>query len=271
MYGVIIAFKDFDAKSGILGSPWAGFRHFKRFIESYAFMRVTVNTVLLSLYSLLAGFPIPILLALGLNHLKNEKFKKTVQMVTYAPHFLSVVVLIGLISQLLNTRFGILNRLIVFLGGEAIDFMGAPEWFRHVFVWSGIWQNAGYDSVIYIAALTAVNSELHEASIIDGANIWQRIWYIDIPGILPTIIILFIMRMGSLFGIGFEKVFLMQTPLNLRTSEVIETYVYKVGIASGMPNFSFGAAIGLFQSVIGLILLAIVNYIARKVSTTSLW
>jgi multiple sugar transport system permease protein/putative aldouronate transport system permease protein len=271
IYGVTIAFKDYSIRKGILGSPWVGLYNFRRFVESYAFERVIVNTVLLSLYLLVLGFPVPILLAVSLNYAISRRFKKTVQMVTYAPYFLSTVVMVGLITQLLTIRFGIVNHALDALGLERIDFLGSAEWFRHVYVWSEIWQKAGYDAIIYIAALSTVDPNLHEAAIVDGASKWRRILHIDIPTIVPTIVILFIMRMGRLFSIQFEKVFLMQSPLNLKTSEVIATYVYKVGLSANLPDFSFGTAIGLFQSVIGLVLLIMVNLIASRVSETSLW
>lgn len=271
MYGVTIAFKDYNIKEGILGSPWIGLVNFKRFIVSYAFERVIFNTIILSFYGLIAGFPVPIILALGINYMNKLYMKKSVQMITYAPYFLSTVIMVGLLTQILSVRFGVANRLIMMLGGEAVNFMGFADYFRHVYVWSGVWQGAGYGSIIYIAALAGVDPQLHEAAIIDGANIWQRILYIDLPSIAPTIIILFIMRMGRILNIGFEKAFLMQTALNNSKSEVISTYVYKVGLASSMPDFSFATAIGLFQNVIGLMLLISVNWLSRRVSETSMW
>jgi putative aldouronate transport system permease protein len=271
MYGVQIAFKDFSARLGIWRSPWVGLDNFVRFFRSYSFQRVITNTVVLSVYSIVAGFPVPILLALALNALNRQGVKRAVQMITYAPHFISTVVMVSIVVQLLNTRFGVINALIVLLGGSTVDFMGSPQLFPHIYVWSGIWQEMGYNSIIYIAALAAIDPTLHEAAVIDGASKVQRTLRIDVPGILPTIVILLILRMGSVINIGFEKAFLMQTPLNLRASEVISTYVYKVGIAAALPNFSFGSAVGLFQSLVGLVLLAIVNTIARRLGETSLW
>lgn len=271
MLGIVIAFKNYNANLGIFKSPWVGIHNFRRFFESYAFKKVISNTVILSIYNVLASFPVPIILAIGINHMRNEKFKKTVQMVTYAPYFISVVVMVGLISQFFNTRYGIVNQIITSLGGETVNFMGSPGWFRSMYVWSGVWRKAGYDSIIYIATLASIDPQLHEAAIIDGASIWKRIWYIDIQGVKQTIVVLLILRMGQMLSVGFDKVFLMQNPLNLRTSEVIATYVYKVGLSSGMPNFSFGTAINLFQSVIGLILLITVNKISKKIMSASLW
>jgi multiple sugar transport system permease protein/putative aldouronate transport system permease protein len=271
IYGAQIAFKNFRITEGIWGSPWVGFEHFKRFFNSYEFERLIGNTLALSIYSLLAGFPFPIILALLLNYVNNERFKKTVQMVTYAPNFISTVVLVGMIMQFLSPQIGIVNNILEALGMERIHFMAKPEYFRHIYVWSGVWQTTGFSSIIYIAALAAIDPQLHEAAIVDGATKVQRIWHIDLPGIMPTAIILLILNSGNILRVGFEKALLMQTPLNLRTAEVIDTYVYKIGLASPTVNYSYPAAIGLFQSVIGFILLVLVNNIAKRVSETSLW
>lgn len=271
MYGAQIAFKNFNPVIGIWKSPWVGLENFRRFFHSYEFSRLMWNTILLSVYSLLAGFPFPIILALMLNYVNNERFKKTVQMVTYAPNFISTVVMVGMILQFLSPQTGIINNLLEKLGMERINFMAKPEYFRHIYVWSGIWQTTGFGSIIYIAALAAIDPQLHEAAIVDGATKWQRIWNIDIPGIMPTAIILLILNTGNILNVGFEKVLLMQTPLNLRTSEVIGTYVYKIGLASQVANYSYPAAIGLFQSLVGFVLLVIVNNIAKRIGETSLW
>lgn len=270
MYGATIAFKKFNPVEGILGSPWVGFEHFKRFFQSHEFWRVIKNTLLLSLYQLIAGFPFPILLALSLNYVKNQRFKKTVQMVSYAPHFISVVVMVGIILIFLEPR-GPINSFITWLGYEPIHFMGNPSYFKSIYVWSGIWQNVGFNCIIYLAALSSVSPTLHEAAIMDGASKLQRIWHIDIPSILPITIILLILDMGNLLNIGFEKALLLQNPLNLRSSEIIDTYVYKVGLVSTLPNYSYATAIGLFKSIIGLILIVSVNRIARKLGQESLW
>ena len=271
MYGAQIAFRRFLAVEGILGSPWVGLDFFVKFFQSFQFGRVVGNTVGISVYTLAAGFPVPILLALMLNNSSLPRFRKTVQMVTYAPHFISTVVLVGLILQFLSPRFGAINQLIKALGMEPVLFMGEPAFFKSIYVWSGVWQNAGWGTIIYLAALAGIDPTLHEAAIVDGASKLQRTVHIDVPGILPTAIIILILNMGQLMNVGFEKVFLMQNALNLQASEIIQTYVYKIGIAASLPNYSYGAAIGLFNSVINFVLIVIVNGIARRVGDTSLW
>ncbi|HLR65542.1 MAG TPA: ABC transporter permease subunit [Virgibacillus sp.] len=268
MYGVQIAFKEFFASEGIWGSPWIGFDHFDRFFNSYYFWRLLRNTLLLSLYQLLL-FPLPIILALSIHELKNGAFKKWTQTLTYAPHFISVVVVVGMIVIFLDPETGLVNRVITMFGGETIPFLTSPKWFRHVFVWSGVWQSLGWSSIIYLAALAGVNPELHEAAKVDGATRMQRIWHINIPGILPTIVVLFILNIGSFMTVGFEKVLLMQNSLNAPTSDVIQTFVYQTGLLEG--QYSFAAAIGLFDSAINISLLVLFNYVARKVSDNSLW
>lgn len=268
MYGVQIAFKNFIATEGFWGSPFVGFDHFKRFFESYYFWRLIRNTLLLSLYQLVL-FPLPIILALSLNELRNGAFKKWSQTLTYAPHFISVVVVVGMIIIFLDPVNGLVNLIITLFGGESIHFMAKPEWFKHIFVWSGVWQSLGWGSIIYLAALAGVNPELHEAAEVDGATRLQRIWHINIPSILPTIIVLFILNIGSFMSIGFEKVLLMQNSLNARASDVIQTFVYQVGLLEG--QHSFAAAIGLFDSMINITLLITFNYIARKTTQNSLW
>lgn len=268
MYGVQIAFKDFIATKGIWGSPWVGFDHFTRFFESYYFWRLIKNTFILSLYQLLL-FPLPIILALSLNELKNGAFKKWSQTLTYAPHFISVVVVVGMIVIFLDPINGLVNQLIVLFGGEEIRFLDSPAWFRHIFVWSGVWQSLGWGSIIYLAALAGVSPELHEAAEIDGATRMQRILHINIPGILPTIVVLFILNIGSFMSVGFEKVLLLQNSLNSETSDVIQTYVYQAGLLDG--QYDFATAIGLFDSLINIALLITFNYVARKATSNSLW
>ena len=246
-----------------------GLDNFARFFRSAQFWDILSNTVVLSLESLVLGFFPPIILALMLNQVENEKFKKFVQGVTYAPHFISTVVMVSLLFCLLSTRNGIINRVIMFFGGEAVPFMRDAEYFRGTYIVSGIWQSMGFSAIIYIAALAGISSELHEAAIIDGASKWQRVLHIDIPGILPTITILLIMRSGSIMSVGFEKVFLMQTSLNLKRSQVISTYVYQVGLVDA--NFSFSAAVGFFNSIVNFIMIMLVNFISSKISETSLW
>jgi len=266
MYGVQIAFRKYNAIGGISGSPWVGFNQFVKFFQSYQFTRVLRNTISLSVYGLLAGFPIPIMLALALNCCPFRKFTKTVQMTTYAPYFISVVVLVGMVMQFLSPKFGVVNNAIKALGGEEVLFMGVPRYFSSIYVWSGIWQGMGWSAVIYIAALSSIDPTLHEAAIVDGATRFKRVIHIDIPGLVPTIVILLILSAGQIMNVGFEKVYLMQNNMNLEFSEVISTYVYKVSLAAGMPDFSYGAAIGLFNSAVNLALILGVNAVAKKYS-----
>ncbi len=271
IYGAQIAFKDFTAAKGIWGSPWVGLAHFKRFFDSYTFARVLANTLGLSIYRLAVGFPTPIVLALSLNYCGRLGFKKVVQMATYAPHFISTVVVCSIVVQVLGLRTGIVNRTMGLLNLAPIDFMGSPGLFKSIYVWSDVWQQTGWGSIIYLAALSAVDPTLHEAAIIDGAGKLHRIRHIDIPMILPTAMILLILNLGRIMEIGFEKVLLLQNPLTLRTSEIIQTYVYKVGLTSGIPQYSYAAAIGLFSSVTSLVLLVLVNQVAKRIGETSLW
>ena len=269
MYGAQIAFKDFYASRGILGSPWVGLKHFERFFRSFQFWTLIRNTIVLSFYQLGAGFPVPIILALLLNQLRSPKLKRVVQTVTYAPHFISVVVLVGMMSVFLSPRSGLVNAAIQSFGGEPVYFMARAHWFRHLYVWSGVWQRAGWSTIVYLAALSAISPDLHEAAIVDGATKLQRIVHIDIPGILPTAVILLILNMGRVMRLGFEKAFLMQNALNLETSEIIPTYVYKTRLLNA--QYSFSAAVGLFNAVINLILLLAVNRAAKQLGQTSLW
>lgn len=269
MYGVQIAFRDYNPLDGVSTSQWVGFKHFERFFRSYYFERLLVNTLVVSLYQLAVTFPIPILLAIMLNELNSSKFRKTMQMVTYAPHFLSVVVVVGMMANMFSPRTGIINHLLGLLGVEPIFFMSEPGWFRHLYVWSGVWQNTGWSSIIYIAAIAGIDSSLYEAAIVDGASRLKRVWHITLPGLLPTAIILLIMQCGSIMSIGFEKVYLMQNDMNLATSQIISTYVYKAGLVDA--QFSFASAIDLFNSVINCTLLLVVNAISKKASDTSLF
>ena len=271
MYGLQIAFKDYNAVDGIWGSKWIGVDNFIKFFNSHVFWRVVTNTLGITIYNLIAGFPIPIILALALNVSYRNKFKKLTQYVTYMPYFISTVVIVGIVMQFFNPRIGIVNKLITSLGGEAVDFMAVPEYFKSIYVWSGIWQHAGWNSIIYLAALSNISEELHEAAMIDGATRFKRVLHIDLPGIMPTAVILLILNCGQLMNVGFEKVFLMQNPLNLRSSEVIATYEYSVGLKSSAANFSYATAIGFFNSAINLIFITIVNKIANKTVQISLW
>lgn len=269
MYGAQIAFKDYIPTLGIWGSPWVGFEHFERFFNAYYFWTLIRNTVGISLYTLAVGFPIPIILALALNELRLGWYKRTVQTVTYAPFFIPVVVMAGVIIAFLSPFTGIVNFFLQALGVEPIPFMTDPAWFKTVFVFSEVWQNAGWGAVIYIAALAGVDPEQHEAAILDGASRLQRIWYINIPAIMPVMVILLILNAGSLLSVGFEKVLLLQNPLNLQSSEVIGTYVYRAGLLQG--QFSFSTAVGLFNAVASFILLMLVNQAAKRRGATSLW
>ncbi|WP_135555199.1 ABC transporter permease [Paenibacillus cymbidii] len=269
MYGVQIAFKQFNPVLGIQGSPWVGLQHFIRFVQAPSFLDIVGNTLGISLYSLLVAFPAPIILALLLNEIRSRKFRRVLQTVTYAPHFISMVVLVSMIMILLNPTYGLANTLLAAFGAEPIDFMTRSGWFKSIYVLSDVWQNAGWSSIIYLAALAGIDPELHEAAMIDGASRLQRIRHINIPGIMPTMVILFILAMGGVMSVGFEKVFLMQNPLNLEASEVISTYVYKVGLLQ--VQYSFSAAVGLFNSVINFVLLLIVNGTVKRIGQTSLW
>lgn len=269
LYGIQIAFKNFRAADGIWGSEWVGFDHFVRFFTSFQFWTLLKNTLGISLYQLIASFPMPIMLALILNYTTNRYFKKFAQTVTYAPHFISTVVLVGMLLVFLSPRTGFVNYMLRMLGADPVNFMSTPSLFKHIYVWSGVWQNTGWASIIYMATLAGVNPEHHEAAIIDGANKLRRIWHIDIPSILPTAIILLILNMGQIMNVGFEKVFLMQNDVTLETAEIISTYVYKMGILNA--QYSYSTAIGLFNNVINLTILVCVNKLANKFTDTSLW
>lgn len=263
MYGVIIAFKDFSYRKGIMGSDWVGFKYFEKFLHAPNFELIFMNTLKLSLYGLLFGFPVPILLALMLNQLRKVGVKKNVQLMLYAPNFISVMVIVGMVFIFLSPT-GPINKIMAFFTGHPINFTSDPQYFRTLYILSGIWQGAGWSSIIYVAALAGVDPELHNAATIDGANLLQRIRNIDLPTIKPVMAIVFILSAGGIMAIGFEKAFLMQTALNLPTSEILPTYVYKVGLKSG--DYSYSAAIGLFNSVINVILLVVVNFVVKKLN-----
>ncbi len=269
MYGLQIAFRDYSPALGFSRSPWAGLSYFKQFFTSPYFGITVGNTLYINLLGVLLSFPFPIVFALALNEAGSLTYKKTAQLITYAPHFISVVVIVQMVLTFLSLRNGVINHVIEAFGGEPIQFMAKPALFPYIFVLSGIWQNFGFSAIIYIAALASINHELYEAAYIDGASRLQKVIHIDVPGIAPTIIILLILRFGRLMELGFEKVFLMQNPLNLSGSEVIATYVYKVGVVH--TQYSFGTAVGLFNALINLLLIVLVNRIARRVSDTSLW
>jgi putative aldouronate transport system permease protein len=270
MYGVQIAFKEFSPPLGITGSPWTGFSQFLRFVNSYQFSIVITNTIVLSLFSLVAGFPIPIILALLLNQMRQLRFKKFVQTITFAPHFISFPAMVGMLFIMLAPNTGILNRVIGYLVGKDVGvIMGSSSAFSSIYVWSGIWQHMGWEAIIYIAVLASVNPELYQAAEIDGAGKLRKILSIDIPAVMPAAITLLILNSGRILSIGFEKIFLMQNSMNIGVSEVIATYVYKVGLVGA--DYSYSAAIGLFNSAINLVILVAVNRIARKTSDVSLW
>ena len=269
MYGIQLGFKDFVATKGIWGSPWAGLRHFKAFFDSYYCWRLIWNTFSISAYSIVAGFPLPIILALLLNEVRYKRYKKIVQTVTYAPHFISTVVMVGMLFIFLHPRYGMINSFLQIIGVTAIDFMNNPKYIKSIYVWSGIWQGTGWASIIYFATLSTVNPEQHEAAKIDGASKMQRIWHVNIPVIIPTATILLILNVGRVMSVGFEKVFLMQTPLNMDSADVISTYIYRVGLQGA--RFSFSTAVGLLNSVVNCVFLIIVNAAARRFSSTRLW
>lgn len=268
MYGVQIAFRNYNALDGVWGSAWVGMTHFVKFVQSYQFWDLLRNTLVISIYSLIAGFPMPIIFALLLNNVTSKRYRKFSQMVTYAPHFISTVVFCGMIWVFLGSD-GIINQIIMMLGGNAVGFMSTPSLFKHIYVWSGVLQSMGFSSIIYISVLTAVSPELHEAAIMDGATKFQRMIYIDLPHLVPTMVILLIMNMGQIMNVGFEKAFLLQNDVNLTASEIISTYVYKIGIQGA--QFSYSAAIGLFNNIINFILIVSVNKISAKLTKISLW
>ena len=269
LYGITLAFKNYRVKLGISGSPWVGLDHFRRFFSSYNFKMLLSNTLGISLYSLIVGFPIPIIFAIMLHYLQSKRLKKVVQMVSYAPHFISTVVICSMLTIFTATDTGIFNIILKAFGKESVSFLSKPEWFKSIYVWSGVWQGMGWDAIIYLAALSGVDYETHEAAMLDGAGILKRIIHIDLPSIAPTIIMLLILRMGSLMGVGFEKVFLLQNDLNYSASSIISTYVYEVGLIDS--DFSFSTAVGLFNNVINVILLVSANIFSKKVFHESLW
>ena len=269
IYGIQIAFKKWNPSLGSVGSPWIGLKNFQQFFSSPDALRIIWNTLRISLLSLALSFPAPIVLALAVNACNKLRFKKTVQMVTYAPHFISTVIMVGIIMQLTDIRLGIINIILKTLGFEPINFMGSTQLFPWIYVISGIWQQAGYKSVMYIAALAGISPELHEAATVDGASRFQRMLHVDIPGILPTIVLMLILDVGSMMNVGYQKVFLMQNNMNLGSSEIISTYVYKVGLKQA--NYSFSTAINLMNTLVSLILVTSTNYISRKLTETSLW
>lgn len=269
MGGIVIAFKDYSFRKGILGSDWVGLKYFKQFFSSPDIGMLLKNTLIISFYQLVVTFPAPIILALALHIIGNDRFKKFMQTVTYAPYFISTVVLVGIVLQCLHLNIGIVNTVLDYLGLNRVDFMGRVSYFRHIYVWSGVWQTTGFSAIIYIAALGNVDQSLVEASLIDGANRLQRIKIVELPALKPIITIQLIMAIGSIMGVGFDKIFLMQNTLNLPVSEIISTYVFKRGMKD--LQYSFATAVGLFNSVVNFILLFTANKLSQKFGETSLW
>lgn len=272
MGGTVMAFKEFKLRKGIFGSPWAdmgGMANFVRFFSNYNFASTLRNTLVLSIYSLLVNIPTAVILALSLNYTRNVKFKKTVQMMSYFPYFISTIVIASMVNMLFNTRTGALGR--IYYSMTQSNILADPNAFAHLYVWSGVWQGVGFGAIIYLAALSSVDPQLHEAATIDGANVLQRVWHIDLPTIAPMVTIMLILNMGSILGVGYEKVLAMQNQNNLSMSEVISTYSYKVSLAASMPDFSYGTAIGLFQSLVGLVLVMVSNKVANKLTGNGFW
>ena len=269
MAGVQLAFKKFNAVRGIWGSPWIGWTHFEKFFNSYQFLRVLTNTLMLSVLQLLLSFPVPILLALMLNQLNRQRYKKFVQTTLYAPHFISTVVVVGMLHVFFSIGNGLVNNLLAMLGFERVNFLADPGAFRPMYILSGIWQSMGYNSIIYLAALTSISPDLYEAATVDGATKLQKVLHIEIPSILPTVVIMLILSVGRMMSVGFEKAFLMQNARNLPMSEIISTYVYKVGLQQ--IQYDYATAIDLFNGVINLLLICSVNFLAGRISNVSLW
>lgn len=269
MYGTLIAFQDFNPFLGFGESPWVGFKHFAEFFQSLYFWRLIRNTFLLSFYTIIFSFPMPILFALLLYEVRGNRFRSVVQSISYFPHFISMVVLCGLIRNFLAPSTGIINALITAMGGPAIDFLRDPQWFRTVYVVSGIWQSMGWSSIIYYATLTSVDTSLFEAADIDGASRLQKIRHISIPSLIPTIITLLLMNLGNIMNVGFEKVLLLYNSSIYEVADIISTYVYRSGIVG--LQYSFAAAVGLFNSFIGIVLIGIFNGLAKKFTQVSLW
>lgn len=268
IYGAQIAFRDYRIAKGITGSEWVGLKWFEKFLTSYNFKQILSNTVILSVYQILATFPLPIVFALMLNTIKSKRVKKLAETITYMPHFISVVVIVSILNMVLSPVNGLYGSIFRLFGGNGYptDIRSDANAFRHLYVWSEVWQNMGWETIIYTAALSSVSQAQHEAAMIDGASRWKRILHVDLPAIMPTICIMLILRCGSVMSIGFEKVYLMQNVTNLSASEVISTYVYKVGMGSAR-DYSFGAAIGLFNSAVNCVFLIVVNFITKKISS----
>ena len=269
MGGIVIAFQDYKVTRGFLGSDWVGLEHFRYLFQSTDFYRVFRNSILISIYRLVWGFPVPILLALMLNEMRSQGYKRTMQTILYLPHFISWVVVVGMVTNLLSPSSGIIDILIEAMGGEPVSFLTSPKYFRSILVITDIWKGAGWGTIVYMAAMAGIDPSYYEAAIIDGATRFQRIWYITLPCIASTIVVMLIMRTGSILNNGFEQVYLMQNALVSEVAEIFETYTYQVGLKEG--RYSFASAVGIFQSVVGCILLFITNFTAKKIGGSGLW
>ncbi|HOQ95168.1 MAG: ABC transporter permease subunit [Spirochaetota bacterium] len=261
MYGILLGFKRYRVSKGIWGSPWVGFYQFAKFFKNPSSLRIMYNTFLLSMYALVSSIPLAVILAIALNETRSKLWRKSVQMITYAPYFISTVVMVAILMQFLDPALGLFNTIRGLLGKESLNYMGEAKLFKHIYVWSALWQNTGYNAIIYLAALTGINPELYEAARVDGVNKFQKIWYVDLPCIQNTIIIMFIMNMGFVMSLGFEKAFLMQNPLNLESAEIMSTYVYKMGLINS--DFSYSTAIDMINSVINIILILTFNKLSK--------
>ena len=269
MWGNIIAFQDYNPFKGVMDSKWVGLKHFLIFFQSNNCWRLICNTLLISVYSIIFGFPIPIVFAILQNEVRFQKFRSVVQSISYFPHFISVVIICGLLKQYLSVSDGIVNLIIEGLGGTRINFMQEPGWFRTIYIGSGIWQGMGWSSIIYYATLTSIDTTLYEAAEIDGANRWQRMWHISVPSLIPTMMTLLLMQLGNIMNVGFEKVLLLQNTSTYSTSDLLSTYVYRMGIEQ--MKYSFASAVGLFNNMVGLVVLLFFNTLSRKLADTSLW
>ncbi len=268
MYGALIAFKDYTPALGFADSPWVGFDNFKRFFDGIYFGRLMKNTILLSFYNLIFGFPAPVILAFLLNEVRNQKFKRLTQTITYLPHFISMIVVAGMITNFCMTT-GVINDIIAFFWGEATPLLQNPKYYRTIYVVSSIWQQVGWGSIIYLSALTGVDSQLYEAAAIDGAGKWKQMLHVTLPGIAPTIVIMLIMKIGQLMSMGHEKTILLYNPSTYETADIIASYVYRVGLID--QDWSYSTVIGLFNSVINLVLIILANRFSKKMTEASLW
>ncbi len=271
MLGAQIAFREYSPVDGIWGSTWVGLKHFRRFFNNAQCWTYIKNTVAISSYSLLLGIPFPVILALSLEYSRSKTLGKSVQFISYVPHFLSTVIIVGMINTLFSNRTGVVNNLLDAFFGFKVNFLGNSDYFRSLHVWSGIWSGTGWAAILYISALSSVDVQLHEAAIIDGASKIRRIWHIDLVAIRPTITTLLIINMGSIFSVGFDKIYLMQNTTNLGVSEVLSTYVYKTGIGGMIPNYSYAAAVGLITSVVNFFMVVVFNKLSNKISDSGLW